>query len=364
MKVGIDTLLARKSKAGIGSVIENLLAEFSRKQLNVLEIAPDKEVHLNTPKRLLWDQLQAPRRAKKMGVDIFHQPGLSAPFFPRVPTVVSFYHYVPKVLQKQKEFYLGRLGTPYFYHWVPHSLKYAEHVITSSEYSRKSILENLNIPPEKVTAIHLAPSEVFTKMSPMELKAASDRLKKQFPGLNEYLIFIGTTVPYKNFKLLIKIFKELKKMKPSLKLVICGGKTFFTSQIKLDFLNQGLKDQVIFTGHIPDSQLHDLLVKAKILLLPSLYEGFGMPPLEAMQCGVPVISSDATCLPETVGNGGILLSPEKPDLWVKAILDVLSSSRLQKDLICRGLAHVERFSWEKAAAQTYSVYEHVYRKRH
>lgn len=362
MKVGIDTRLAMKSKAGIGHAIQNLVLQFQSKELNVHPIAPKEAGHLNTPKRLLWDQLQAPKIAKSMKVDIFHQPGLSTPVFYRIPTVVSLYHHLPQSLQKKKEFSLGLLGNQYHYKWIPYSVKYAHHCITSSEYSKKSIVEHLGIAPDKVSVVPLAPSGSFISLDQKTKRESKNRLKRSYPELREYLLFIGTTVPYKNFKLLVQILKELKKVKPMLKLVICGGETNFTSEIMHSFVSEGLETSFLYTGHVPDEILHDLLANAKILLMPSLYEGFGMPPLEAMQCGIPVISSNAACLPETVGDGGILLSPDKSGPWVQSILDILASKNLQDDLVARGYAHVKKFSWEKAAEQTYAVYEHVYRQ--
>ncbi len=360
MKVAIDYRLALKDKAGIGNVISNLVNEYKKMSLDIELIEPDQVTGLNTRKRLQWDQITVPRKAKQCKANILHQPGLSAPVFSRITTIQSIYHFLPKALHKKPEFNLGFVADAYFNKWMPFTAKFCAHCITCSDFSRKTLEEDYGIAPEKISVIPLAPHKLYTKIKLEEKNHGKRLIEERFGVHGDYLLCVGTMLPYKNFSLLAAVLEDLVKVVPSVKLVIAGGHTLHTPAIMQEFSKRGVLDCVIFTGHISDQELHYLYVNASLLLMPSLFEGFGMPPLEAMQCGIPVISSNSASLPEVVGDGGILLSPYNKEAWTKSIIDVLGSSALRNQLVDKGFKQVSNYSWEKAAKATYSVYEYVH----
>ena len=180
--------------------------------------------------------------------------------------------------------------------------------------------------------------------------------KYQLP--RSYLFYVGNISKHKNVDKIIEAFKKIKS-KTNYKLVIAGKLSFGSKDIKKKIKDLDLQDDVIFTGYVPEEDLPALYNGASLFVYPSFYEGFGLPPLEAMQCGCPVITSNTSSLPEVVGNAGIMVDPNDVDELAKQMERVLTNKKLQQKMRKAGLKQAKKFSWEKCARETLKVYEEV-----
>jgi glycosyltransferase involved in cell wall biosynthesis len=214
------------------------------------------------------------------------------------------------------------------------------------------------IPPEKVEVVYLGICENFRPLPEGEVEAF--RKKRGLP--ERFILFVGTIEPRKNLTRLIEAFSLLSPLSPlpfpfsPLPLVIVGAKGWLYEEVFAKVEELGLEREVIFPGYIPWGELPLWYNAATIFVYPSLYEGFGLPPLEAMACGTPVIASNASSLPEVVGDAGILVSPGDVDGLAEAMKLLLSDETLREDLSRRGLRRAKGFSWEKTAEKTVQVY--------
>ncbi len=227
----------------------------------------------------------------------------------------------------------------------------ADNIIAISAYTKKELVSKLGIKDKKIEVIPLG----------VDRQVFYPRMGKDLPSF-QYILYAGSEMPRKNFQLLLEAFYRIKKRNQNLKdlkLVKVGtpddtaSRTATIAKIK----EWGLTDEVIFTGRIPDNELAQFYSKAECFVFPSLYEGFGLPPLEAMACGCPVITSNTTSLPEVVGDAGVLIDPTSVDQLVEALENVLSDSSMRKEMRLRGIARSKDFSWESCAKKTCALYE-------
>ncbi len=232
-------------------------------------------------------------------------------------------------------------------------IKKAKRIIAISQATKRDLMHYLGIPDEQISVVYLG---VDHKL----FRPVSHRIYD-----NPYVLFIGSEHPRKNFAGLLKAFSQLKgepRFK-DLKLVKVGkaggSEVDFRGQTMEVINTLDLVGDVIFADFVPEAELPAYYSGAEVFVLPSLYEGFGFPPLEAMACGCPVITSNTASLPEVVGEAGIMVNPYDTDSLVKAMRRVLTDSELRDDMVRKGLEQAKRFSWEKAARQTQEVYEKV-----
>ncbi|UCH42709.1 MAG: glycosyltransferase family 4 protein [Dehalococcoidales bacterium] len=230
-------------------------------------------------------------------------------------------------------------------------IRRASHIITVSQRTKKDLIEHLRIPEAKISVIH-------NGIDHSVLRPGAVRAMEK-----PYILYVGSERPRKNLTRLVEAFALLKKEFPGLKLVKVGepgrSREYRRSlMMKLDSL--GITGDVIFTDHASEQELAAYYSSAVLLAYPSLYEGFGLPPLEAMACGCPVVASKVASLPEVVGDAGILIDPYDVDELARAMREVITDDRLREDMVARGLKQASRFSWEKTASQTQAVYNKVY----
>jgi glycosyltransferase involved in cell wall biosynthesis len=179
-------------------------------------------------------------------------------------------------------------------------------------------------------------------------------------GLPErFVLSVGTIEPRKNHATLVEAYASLRDRHPDVGLVIAGGRGWLYERFFERVRGLGLDGQVVFVGHVPDEDMPALLNAAEVFAFPSEFEGFGLPPLEAMACAIPVVCSDAASLPEVVGDAGMLVSPRDVGAWVQAIDRLLGDPTLRAGFGARGLARARRFSWDAAADRTLEVYRSV-----
>ncbi len=247
----------------------------------------------------------------------------------------------PETLSPRNLFYLQK--------FLPRSVAESDLVVTISQSSKRQIMEHFRLPADKIIIAGPAvDTRVFYKRPAAEIKKA--RAKYQLTP--RYILYHGTIEPRKNIEGLLEIYADLPPaVREEYGLVLAGGKGWQDETILAAIARHkkaGLK--IIQTGYLPDDDAPALISGASLLVFPSLYEGFGMPPLEAMACGVPVITSDNSSLPEIVGIAGILLKAQDTAAWVAAITKVLADKDLQAKLIAAGHQQVKKFTWQKSAA--------------
>ncbi|HUT22068.1 MAG TPA: glycosyltransferase family 1 protein [Candidatus Bipolaricaulota bacterium] len=232
-------------------------------------------------------------------------------------------------------------------------------IITISEFSKKEIMDVFKIPAEKIKVVYNGFDAGNYKIYPAE-EIESIKLKY---GLNSpYFIFTGRLEEKKNTPFLVECFAEFKKSRPECKLVLVGntktGSGFVThgfERVKENIEKFGLQKDVITPGWVGVEDLSKLTAGARALVFPSLYEGFGIPPLEAMACGCPVICSNTTSLPEVAGDAALLIDPKSKEEIVRAMNKIDADENLRKELIAKGFENIKRFSWEKCARETLEV---------
>jgi len=354
VRIAIDTQTTLGQKSGFGFYVKNLVEALSKvdPRDEYVLIKPQTEKDFSTPQRLFWDQVTFPRRARKARVDLLHQPCFSAPMFYRGKVVVTC-HDLISIFFPQNLPLASRL---FYSKWMPFSYKKADMIIAISKHTKRDIMALLNIPAEKIRVIHSAASEDFR---PIKSKATLAKVQKKYRTGKNYLLHVGTLEPRKNLPFLVRAYALAVREGIDSKLVITGKKGWYYEDFfnLIDELN--LADKVIFTGYVAEYDLPALYSGAKIFVFPSIYEGFGLPPLEAMACGVPVISSNTSSLPEVVGKAGILLPPKDERLWAKNIIKVLTDKRLAGTLSEMGLRQAKKFSWEETARKTIAVYREM-----
>lgn len=299
-----------------------------------------------------WSWQLFPQAVNTEGADVVHVQ-YTVP--PRIqPPVVTTVHDISFRLMPHTFPLKHRL----LLNWsVPSSMRRAARVITVSESSRQDILRAYGLPPDHVVAI---PNGVDERFHPVDISTARDGLIQHYSLSQPFVLMVGVLQPRKNLPLAIEAFAQavLASGLPH-QLVIVGKRGWGMSQLQKAITSNHLEGRVIFTGYVPDEHLPLFYSAADALMYPSLYEGFGLPPLEAMRCGCPVLTSDIPVMHEVTGEAGMLLPPNAPVVWAQALHMVLTNEWLRQQMRQRGIQQASRFTWAECARQTLQVYEAV-----
>jgi glycosyltransferase involved in cell wall biosynthesis len=301
-----------------------------------------------------WRYITLPKNLKKYPLDIVHDPYELGPFtfsqsFRKVITVHDLTPLLFPSLFKWGDVMLHRL-------LLKKTINKADRIITDSYHSQKDLMEYLDVPKEKIEVIYLGKDESF---KPLKLKEITN-VKEKYSLPTQFILSVGGLHPIKNIPRLLKAFYLAQKDGLEHKLVIVGGVVDKTEDIFNTIKVLGLEEEVIFTGTIPHNDLIGLYNAADLFTYPCLYAGFGFPPLEAMSCGTPVITSSTSSLPEVAGDAAVLINPYETREIAKAINEVLSDKKVMKTLIKNGFKRAEMFNWRKTAEETLEVYKQVY----
>ena len=283
-------------------------------------------------------------------IDVFHCQYIGPPFMstPYVVTIHDIIH------ETNPEFFPGKLRTAMSLTY-PFCARRAAKVLTVSEYSKKEIARIYKIPAHKITVTYDAVTDDF---HPIDDISEIERVKNKYQIGSEYILSLGRLEPRKNISSLIRAFHLIRNKIPH-KLVIAGMKDFMYHDLFDLVQESGLQDDVIFTGKIDQADLPALYSGASVFVYPSFGEGFGIPPLEAMACGAPVIASNTTALPEVVGDAGIQIDPRDVEEISTAMLNVLENDSLREQLKGKGLEQRKKFSWYKTAEQVLACYKAI-----
>jgi len=228
----------------------------------------------------------------------------------------------------------------------------ADQIIAISNSTKQDLIRYFQVPEEKITVTHLAADECFQPLPFDKVQVFREKYGLDFP----FILYVGTLEPRKNLPTLIKAFYYLKKKNIHHKLVIAGGKGWKYDPIFQTISDLNLIKDIHFTGYVPKEDLPLLYNAADAFVYPSLYEGFGLPPLEAMACGCPVITSNTSSLPEVVGDAGIMINPCDYDKLAEAIDNIISDTDLKIQFSKMGQVRAAQFSWNKCAEETLKIY--------
>jgi len=240
---------------------------------------------------------------------------------------------------------------------VRHTARRAAEIITVSEYSRQDICATYGIAPERIT---VTPEAVAAQFAPITSASELQNVRRKYGIERDYLLALGSIQPRKNLVRLIEAYAYLRESHPSRELpllVIAGKRAWLENEVFRVAKTSAASRDVIFTGYVPDSELPALYSGALCFIYPSYFEGFGLPPLEAMKCGTPVIAGNRTSLPEVIGDAGILIDPYDQKDLASAIANLIFNKELRRDLSARGLVRARAFNWRTTAKLTLQVYQ-------
>lgn len=286
-------------------------------------------------------------------IDVFHCQYMAPPIL-KIPYVVAIHDIIHEYLPQYYPKTLGTLMRMVY----PMSARRAQRVLTISKNSKEDLKKFYRIPENRIVVTYLAAADDFRTIPPDK---TTNQVLARYGIDGEYVLFVGRLEPRKNISGLISAFHAvLQYGNVPYKLVIAGMKDYQHEQLYSLVTSLDLEKSVIFTGRVEDNDLPLLYNGASLFVYPSFAEGFGIPPLEAMACGVPVITSDVSSLPEVVGDAGILINPNDIQELSTAIYTVLSDKSLQAKMKTKGLARAGEFTWGKTAEATLAVLQDVY----
>ena len=367
MRIAID---ARKLRDyGIGTYVRNLLRHLSRidskteyvlfcraEDCGVVEELGENFRAVPEPARpySASEQLRIPMDLRREGIDLFHAPHYVLPPLTPCKSVVTIHDCIHL---RFPQYLPNRLAYAYARSSLWFATHRSERVLTVSEASKRDILRYFRVPDRKIDVIYNAIDERFGEPpSPEEIERVRDRYQLNAP----YVLYAGNIKPHKNLERLIEAFHMLRRGDlEHVKMLIIGDEISKYATLRRAVHKYKLHKHVRFFGFVPDKTLAVLYRLARAFVFPSLYEGFGLPPLEAMASGTPVITSNLSSLPEVVGDAALLIDPYDADAIADAMRRVLLDSDLREDLRLRGLRRVAEFSWDRSVRRVREIYEEV-----
>lgn len=378
MKIGIDARFFGPIGKGLGRYTEKLIENLEMidreneyfvflRKANFEDYKPKNSNFKKVLADYRWysfsEQVQFPRLLKQYELDLVHFPHFNVPLLYFGKFVVTIHDLILLHFPTVRSSTLGPLifWIKFLLYRIVIRLAVARSnsIITVSEFTKKDILENYKkVPPEKISVTHEACEESFLQ-SPYE----DEKILARYDIIKPYIIYVGNAYPHKNLERLALAFKRITEKEKDLKLVLVGNEDYFYRRLK-EFVGEKEIKNIIFTGYIPDHDLDTVYANAESFVWPSLYEGFGLPPLEAMNKGVPVISSDHPCMKEILGESVYYFNGRKKKEIFRAIIKVLSEESLRKKMIAGGREQVKKYSWKRMAKQTLEIYKKVFETQH
>jgi glycosyltransferase involved in cell wall biosynthesis len=372
MRIAIDARSVNWYKGtGIGTYTDNVLKQllkldtqnyyhiyWSGNDYNSYKNENSKTIMTSRRHKKFFQQYYFPNNLKKENIDIFHIPqnGIGLNTEVACKKVITIHDLIPYVMPET-------VGTGYlseFLREVPKLIESSQGILTVSEKSKQDILKFFPISENK---IFVTPLAADTKYRPLDKENCKSLVKKRFNIEKPFILYLGGFSSRKNISSLIIAFSKLNKdLKEGYNLVIVGSlKDESANLIKLS-MDLNMDSNIIFTNFVEEALLPILYNAAAVFVYPSLYEGFGLPPLEAMNCGTPVIASNCSSIPEVVQDAGILIDPKDTSSLISALDKVLSSVTIQKSLSQNSLKKASEFSWENTAKNTLKAYKTIYEK--
>ncbi|MBJ6369811.1 glycosyltransferase family 4 protein [Snuella sedimenti] len=300
--------------------------------------------------RVLFEYFFLKSYIKKNHFDLYHSPHYIIPKRFKIPTVVTIHDLItldfPELCKNQSVFY--------FKLFLRKTIRNANIIITVSNTVKKDILRHFDIDEGKIRVIYPGVNPIFKKKIDNDVASKYNLPKK-------YILFVGTIEGKKNLTRLVLAFNKLiRQQRINHKLVITGQNGWKSKSVYKAISKYGLLEHILLTGYVPKKDLPIIYSMADLFVFPSIYEGFGIPPLEAMRCGVPVLISNRGASPEICGSASLQVDPYDINDIAKGIETLLKNQALRKNKIRLGLERVKQFTWSKAAKETLQVYEEVF----
>jgi glycosyltransferase involved in cell wall biosynthesis len=296
------------------------------------------------------EQVELPRILRRHRIDLLHSPHFNLPLIRPCPTVVSLHDVIYLACKQDMPSLAGRL---YYRAMVSASARLAERIITGSDFSKRDIVRFLGIDPAKIEVVHYGLSSNF---QPVPDSPARRPVLARYGIDQDYILYTGIYKLRKNHAGLLRSFRALLAQGVKAQLVIAGPMDEGEPELRGLAGELGVEKKVVFAGFVPDADLPSLYSAARVYACPSLYEGFGFTILEAMACGVPVVSSAETSLPEVAGDAALFADPRDSEEFAAALRRAFVDEGLRLQLIEKGFANHRRFTWETAASKTLAAY--------
>jgi glycosyltransferase involved in cell wall biosynthesis len=366
MRIGIDGRLVYYSRAGIGQYIlqltDALASSCDRDEFLLLQSRKDgttitnhpcfSRVSLWTPSHHRLEQWTLGFEINRLGLDLLHSPDFIPPMRRNCRSVITIHDLAfllyPHFLTKESARYYGQ---------IDQAVRSTDHIIAVSNSTKQDIIRLLGVPERKITVIHEAANKIYR---PIDRQTARRYVAENYGIGHDYILFVSTVEPRKNLPTLLQAYRKLRDgYKHEEKLVLAGAPGWLAEEVFATLDELELGDEVHFLGRVPSEALLYLYNAARLLVHPSFYEGFGLPPLEAMTCGIPVIVSNVSSLPEVVGDAAILIDPNDVDELIVALHRVLTDEAYRECMTTKGLKRAAKFSWQRAAKETLAVYHRV-----
>ncbi len=368
MRIGIDVRITHYTRGGISNYVLRLLKALAPLDADtdyrVLHSRKDRSppipgpnfhpVACWTPSHNRLERWALGVEVARLGLDLLHTTDFIPPAFGYRKSVITvhdltFFHYPQFLTADSRRYYNQQIR------WA---VRHTEHILADSYATKSDMVSMLDVPPAKITVVHLAAGPAFRPLDKAQVAQVIVHYDLE-PG---YLLCVGTLEPRKNLPGLLQAYRLLLDTQvTAAPLVLVGGKGWLYDEIFERVEELHLADRVRFLHNVPTADLPALYNAASLLTTPSFYEGFGLPALEAMACGTPVVVANRSSLPEIVGEAGLLVNPDDVDDIAQALARALTDEPLQARMRGLGLAQAARFTWERAAQETLAVYHQVLR---
>ena len=368
MRIGLNAMQVRAAKTGVGqyiyAVLEAMLRQDTNNEFVIYTSRENAENYRFPASNLVNKQWGLPARSKAMRLayeyvrlpgqiaadklDVFNGCSNFLPLRKVCPSVVTIHDLAYYVHPER----CPMVRRHYWYAMTRRSIQFADAIITMSHNSRRDIERFFPGTGSRIHVIHLAAHHRFRVLETAE----SEPVLMRYGIVRPYVLFVGTLEPGKNVGRVIQAFDAVAKEFPEHLLLIAGDKGWLYDSIFAEAARARASDRIRFVSHVPDEDVVPLLNRCDVFLFPSLYEGFGLPPLEAMACGAPVITSGTSSLPEVVGDAAITVQPESLNEIATALRRVLADSALRDELGKKGIERAKQFAWNTTASLTLQVY--------
>jgi glycosyltransferase involved in cell wall biosynthesis len=372
MTIGIEAQrISRKKKHGMDIVAIELIRQLQtidHENQYVIFIKDDEDnsviketknfkiVKIKSAPYPYWEQVLLPAEIKKNKIDLLHCTSNTAPIYASVPTVITLHDiiYLEKVNFTKGTLY--QIFGNFYRRWnVPKVVKNASKILTVSDYERDRILQHFNFSKEQVVTAYNGVGDAFKKIEDVTLLQA---IKKKYDLPDEYVFFLGNTDPKKNVEGVLKSLSVLRKQnKLSFRLLMLDIDRNYLQSLAAKIGDPEILNHITFCGYVPNYELPAIYSMAKLFLYPSLRESFGIPILEAMACGIPVITSNTSSMPEVAGDAAIKVDPYNPEEIAVAIDNLINDNGKREEISAKGLARAAQFTWKNNAIKTLNIYK-------